>query len=494
MPTSMKRSLARVRPSRVSKAAVVKVAERTARSRSRSRPVKFRARREARVSRPVTAKALRPKSKAAKAAQDDEEESEEEETDDEDSDDDQMEKWEEKLLEMEEVKMSDLDPRAKLAPHLASTAKPVPYQLVIPCSDLGPTIDGFLFELANYRKALIGTEWADVRIEVSVIGNKVVSLDDDVERISWKIREGMTPHVLLGCGAFRNSAAKLWISYGRPGGFEKIIFQGYRFMKEKKAFLWGVSTSQNARHMRVHGISTKFGLVNGYLNGYISRPQCPELFRTIADATEDSEYATRHYAKDGIIVRFRMYAGITSPYMNRGGLQNKFEKKGEKITADQRSDVRKAEERWGASELNRLFPHLIGPPKPRRDKKTMEVNFYYSGCPPGESRRKRIAPRLLDSDRVKYKQENPKLQGCAAWKLYEGYKRARTMAEAAKFGSRPIDFAHDYNWGFLSVVGLSTATPWEVEVIDSSGAGVSSNKKGRLPAVASSEEKFVKVP
>ena len=48
------------------------------------------------------------------------------------------------------------------------------------------------------------------------------------------------------------------------------------------------------------------------------------------------------------------YAGITSPYLNRGGLQQKFERSGERITAEQRSVKRKQEERWGAAELHRL--------------------------------------------------------------------------------------------------------------------------------------------
>eukprot|EP00434_Breviolum_minutum_P015276 symbB.v1.2.013461.t1/scaffold951.1/size304340/1 len=270
--------------------------------------------------------------KPRRQAEDDE--SEEEPTDDEDSDD-EMEKWEEKLFAMEEVKQKDLHPKAKLAPHLASRAKAVPYQLAIPtyqrwmpvCDMSGkkrfkkcktsfilmhtlgmlsrqriPKHRVTLFvanetERKNYRTALLGSEWEKVRIEISVLGNKnsrnfimkffpagtyVVSIDDDVERISWKIQDGMTHHVLRSLP---------------PGSLEKIIFDGYKQMREHKAFLWGVSTSQNARHMRVHGISKRNGLVNGYLNGFITRPQCKELYRSLTDATEDSEFAVRHYAK-----------------------------------------------------------------------------------------------------------------------------------------------------------------------------------------------------
>lgn len=436
--------------------------------------------------------------KPRRQAEDDE--SEEEPTDDEDSDD-EMEKWDEKLFAMEEVKQKDLHPKAKLAPHLASRAKAVPYQLAIPtyqrwmpvCQMSGkkrfkkcktsfilmhtlgmlsrqriPKHRVTLFvanetERKNYRAALLGSEWEKVRIEISVLGNKnsrnfimkffpagtyVVSIDDDVERISWKIQDGMTHHVLRSLP---------------PGSLEKIIFDGYKQMREHKAFLWGVSTSQNARHMRVHGISKRNGLVNGYLNGFITRPQCKELYRSLTDATEDSEFAVRHYAKDGIVIRYRMYAGITSPYLNRGGLQKKFEVRGERISAEERSEARKKEERWGAMELHKQFPRLIGPPKKRRDKKTMEVNFYSMGYPPCEGR-KRFSPRLMNSDRIQYIQRNPKVIGCQAYKLYEGYKRARTLRQAVEWGARPIDLAHDYNWGFLSVVDLSLNFPYEVEI------------------------------
>jgi len=217
-------------------------------------------------------------------------------------------------------------------------------------------------ESENYRKALKGSDWASVRIVVSTLGNKnnrnfiycyfpknayVVSIDDDVERICWKFTDGITHHSL------RTLPAR---------GLETLIYDARARLAEQGAYLWGVNTSQNPRHMKSYGVSERNGLVNGYLNGFICRPQCPELLRVLADATEDSEFAVRHYAKDGKVLRYRMYAGITSPYLNRGGLQGKFEAKGEKVTAEDRSAARKCEERWGANELHRLFPRLIGPP------------------------------------------------------------------------------------------------------------------------------------
>eukprot|EP00928_Gymnodinium_smaydae_P078676 TRINITY_DN62783_c0_g1_i1.p1 TRINITY_DN62783_c0_g1~~TRINITY_DN62783_c0_g1_i1.p1 ORF type:complete len:776 (+),score=149.25 TRINITY_DN62783_c0_g1_i1:90-2330(+) len=447
---------------------------------------------------PAPARAGRRRARGAadgEAAADDEEE---EKTDDEDSDDGEREKLEERLGE--EVEADDeqgleaeLDDVAKRAPHRLESAA-VEYRVVIPtyqrwqpvCEMTGkkrfkncekpfilvhtlaflaaqriPVDRVTLFvadqtESDHYRRALKGSAWADVEIVISVLGNKnnrnfifqyypagtyIVSVDDDVERISWKIVDGITCHTLRSLPS---------------GGFEKLIFHAYHRMKEKKAFLWGVSTSQNPRHMQTYGISERNGLVNGYLNGFICRPTCTELLRQFADATEDSEFSVRHYAKDGIILRYRMYAGITSPYLNRGGLQTKFEAKGERITADERSTHRKAEERSGAMELHKLFPRLVGPPRPRRDKKTMEVDFYSRGEPPGEAaKRKMWAPYLRNEDEIEYYLPNPKLASSHSYKLYEGYCRAKTVEEAKALGARSIDFAFDYNWSYLQVKRLS---------------------------------------
>ncbi|CAK9005435.1 unnamed protein product [Durusdinium trenchii] len=198
------------------------------------------------------------------------------------------------------------------------------------------------------------------------------------------------------------------------------------------------------------------------------------------------------------------YAGITSPYLNRGGLQKKFEARGERISAELRSEARKKEERWGAMELHKMFPRLIGPPKKRRDKKTMEVNFYSMGYPPGElarpvtahsdarplrgTKKKRIGPHLMSSDRIRYKQLNPKVPGCHAYKLYEGYKTARTLRQAVDWGARPIDLAHDYNWGFMSVVDLSLNFPYEVEIKEKL-----SKPRKAIFDWSKSPEKFIKV-
>eukprot|EP00913_Durusdinium_trenchii_P019232 g18074.t1 len=97
----------------------------------------------------------------------------------------------------QDVKPKDLHPKAREAPHLVSKAKAVPYELVIPtyqrwmpvrglqicsCAEVGP-VSRRGFHRSGRRKFFPP-------------GTYVVSIDDDVERISWKIQEGMTHHVL----------------------------------------------------------------------------------------------------------------------------------------------------------------------------------------------------------------------------------------------------------------------------------------------------------
>merc|ERR1719199_1786545 len=124
------------------------------------------------------------------------------------------------------------------------------------------------------------------------------------------------------------------------------------------------------------GVAESNGLVNGYLHGFICRPHCTGLFRTLTDAVEDCEFSVRHFAKDGVVLRYKMYAGATAPYRNGGGLQAHFEDKTssdalsiaagasspEPVAASTACSARKLEERRGAEELHRLFPRLVAEP------------------------------------------------------------------------------------------------------------------------------------
>jgi len=199
-------------------------------------------------------------------------------------------------------------------------------------------------------------------------GKHVVCLDDDVMDIRWKFRHGH------GHGDSHDMMSL------PPGGLGKIIQNARRKMAEHGAFLWGLNTSQNPKWMDAAKISVRNGLINGYIHGFISRPHCAELYRSLVDAAEDAEFSIRHFAKDGAVLRYRMYTGITSPFANSGGLQAKFESKGDnegsRAANQSRSEARKVEERWGASELNRLFPDLVGPVRDRDKASTsLDVTF-----------------------------------------------------------------------------------------------------------------------
>jgi hypothetical protein len=71
---------------------------------------------------------------------------------------------------------------------------------------------------------------------------------------------------------------------------------------------------------------------------------------------------------------------------------------------------------------------------------------------------------LRDEDRIRYK-PNPKVVSSYSYKLYEKYKRAKTVGEARRLGARNIDLGFDYNWGYMQVIKLSTRpTTWDCEV------------------------------
>ena len=71
-----------------------------------------------------------------------------------------------------------------------------------------------------------------------------------------------------------------------------------------------------------------------------------------------------------------------------------------------------------------------------------------------------IAPRLRDEDVIEYQAKNPKEKGTVSRALYRQYMAATTVAEARRCGSRPIDFAFDPNWGYLTVQGKTNARRW----------------------------------
>eukprot|EP00933_Yihiella_yeosuensis_P060249 TRINITY_DN6254_c0_g1_i1.p1 TRINITY_DN6254_c0_g1~~TRINITY_DN6254_c0_g1_i1.p1 ORF type:complete len:403 (+),score=52.74 TRINITY_DN6254_c0_g1_i1:36-1244(+) len=306
-------------------------------------------------------------------------------------------------------------------------------------------------ELARYRIALLDSDWEDVAMQISAPGNKssrnfitsffeagtyVVSFDDDIEKITWKFRPGRSKKSLKDLP---------------PGGLEAIIFHAFAQMKKKKAYLWGLNSSKNPLCMSTQALATCNGLVNGNLHGFICRPLSPDLLRTLSDATEDSEFSVRHFAMDGIVLRYRMYAVTTYPYRNKGGLQHKF------VEGSGSSAARKAEERQSSLMLHELFPKLVGFPRERKMQHTMEVNFLRDALPPLLHRQQRRPEEAQHQPEdicahvaVRFQPLNPKRPGTGAYLRYNAYKHAQTLGQALRCGARLRDIRFDASQGFLS--------------------------------------------
>jgi len=104
---------------------------------------------------------------------------------------------------------------------------------------------------------------------------------------------------------------------------------------------------------------------------------------------------------------------------------------------------------------------------------------------------KGVVPQLVDDDSVRYETQNPKRFGCNAYKFYKKYSQARTLGDAVRLGARAIDLIHDYNHGFLHVVGLSTkSAEWDFEIKDGASA---KQIDPSLTAIGEADGKTVKV-
>lgn len=170
----------------------------------------------------------------------------------------------------------------------------------------------------------------------------VVSLDDDLDSLYYKVRSGWDAR-----GGELGHLEEV-----QQGGLEALILHAARAMECTGSYLWGVSTSQNAYFMRSEGIATGNGQINGYMYGFRSRPDS-DLKNAFFSATEDRERSVRYFAKDGIILRYKMYTAKTNCFKNHGGIQDTYA--GSLV---ERNLARKEEERQGHAQIERAFPHL----------------------------------------------------------------------------------------------------------------------------------------
>jgi len=119
--------------------------------------------------------------------------------------------------------------------------------------------------------------------------------------------------------------------------------------------------------------------------------------------------------------------------------------------------------------------------KELRKKVTKEKFSFHKG----------VVPDLIDKDRVRYRKQNPKQPGCAAWKLFEKYKKAITFGQAKKLGARGIDLLFDYNQSFMEVTCIHPEPPagWNHEVLDPTWA----QRTQQSPAISRTGSETVNV-
>eukprot|EP00397_Hematodinium_sp_SG-2012_P012375 GEMP01012543.1.p1 GENE.GEMP01012543.1~~GEMP01012543.1.p1 ORF type:complete len:373 (+),score=108.51 GEMP01012543.1:448-1566(+) len=166
-----------------------------------------------------------------------------------------------------------------------------------------------------------------------------------------------------------------------PGGFEAIIFDAcHRMRRYPKAHIWGLHSTvqKNVRNMKVDGISTRNGEVNGFLYGFRNRHD-DALLPVFSNATEDAERSVRYFAIDGIVLRYRMYCCETRCFENCGGLQHTFGQKRVTDPITESNERRKAAEAVAAQQMHKTFPDLVSEPKEKMEVKTLTVHFKMKG-------------------------------------------------------------------------------------------------------------------
>lgn len=190
-------------------------------------------------------------------------------------------------------------------------------------------------------------------------GAYVVSLDDDLSEICW-----------LPPGASSLSPLP-------DGSLEALIFHAHRLMRQNGAYIWGLNPSMNIRNLWSDGVSCQNGEINGFCYGFLNR-HSKTLLPCVSDALEDAERSLRFFKQDKIVLRYRMYTGITKCFQFEEGLQKLFAG----TTLQERKEARKAAEREAAERLRRLFPDLLLPPRQRKSLQTLLLPFRPLGSAP----------------------------------------------------------------------------------------------------------------
>jgi len=189
----------------------------------------------------------------------------------------------------------------------------------------------------------------------------VVSLDDDLEGLFYKERTHFD-HRGAECGKLQEVEV---------GGLEAWIAHAAEAMRRTDSFIWCVNTSQNPYFMRCDTIGTGNGMCNGYFYGFRARADA-DLECIFMTATEDRERSIRYFAKDGIMLRYKMYTAKTKCFKNVGGIQDDY-----RGNMTDKNSARKVDERIGHQKIEEAFGayYIASALKQKKSMQTMDGGF-----------------------------------------------------------------------------------------------------------------------
>eukprot|EP00435_Cladocopium_sp_Y103_P017074 s1738_g4.t1 len=222
-----------------------------------------------------------------------------------------------------------------------------------------------LSERERYEKAL-APEWPDVHIRTGVKGvmqqrwriglahpegMHLVSFDDDIPEVFEKIKPGTSSDTMQPLEA---------------GSLEAIIHHARDLMHQEGCYIWGLAPSANPMNLVVNRISRRNGMVNGFAYGYLNRHD--ECFQSLyCSPTEDVERSCRFYEKDGVLLRYLMYAARTK-FKAPDGISLLYEN----------ARARKLDEEAAIVKISDEFPHLLQVRTGERRRKSEEaMNFTF---------------------------------------------------------------------------------------------------------------------
>jgi len=181
-------------------------------------------------------------------------------------------------------------PASKIHIFVANKSEYDKYKAAIPNNLYGKMIIGKL-GISNQRRFIV---------EYFPEGQKIVSLDDDVEKILKKTSDSDT-------------------KLRQIQNIDKFFRDAFDRLRKENLYIWGVYPTPNPFFMR-GGVTTTLKFIIGGLYGFINRPNAKDIrISGNADQKEDIEQSILYYIKDGGVIRYNNVAFKTK-FHAPGGL------------------------------------------------------------------------------------------------------------------------------------------------------------------------------